>query len=245
MVERGKFANKYYLRRKNDNGAYYDIKSIDEYSAEFKVEEQPSKRYFKGRKLKEVIMSAPVVKRAGQEEVEKEMHNRQVFVDFLQGLLNLNPMERWTPQQALRHPFIMGDKHPTSRIPPASSAPSVPGNHRSQYGSIGGNRSDDPARHFPMTRGNSDQLSHKMTAHPMQIAYRRTSGSFGPSASSSLGAVNSASMSSLYQMMSPGERGEIRQNSLEYLNEAAWSRRRISQQNLDSTKPEEKPSDLI
>lgn len=34
------------------------------------------------------------------------MQNRRSFIDFLSGMLRLNPLERWTPQQALQHPFI-------------------------------------------------------------------------------------------------------------------------------------------
>lgn len=36
--------------------------------------------------------------------------NRTAFIDFCQGLLNLDPMQRWTPQQARMHPFITGEK---------------------------------------------------------------------------------------------------------------------------------------
>ena len=36
--------------------------------------------------------------------------NRAAFIDFCQGLLNLDPMQRWTPQQARLHPFITGEK---------------------------------------------------------------------------------------------------------------------------------------
>jgi dual specificity protein kinase YAK1 len=39
-----------------------------------------------------------------------ELNNRASFVDFCQGLLNLNPVTRWTPQQARLHPFITGEK---------------------------------------------------------------------------------------------------------------------------------------
>jgi serine/threonine protein kinase len=39
-----------------------------------------------------------------------EMANRRAFVDFVQGLLNLDPLLRWTPQQAAKHPFITGEK---------------------------------------------------------------------------------------------------------------------------------------
>lgn len=38
------------------------------------------------------------------------MNNRLSFIDFVQGLLNMNPIERWSPQQARLHPFITGEK---------------------------------------------------------------------------------------------------------------------------------------
>lgn len=35
-----------------------------------------------------------------------EMEARLCILDFLYGVLELNPLKRWTPQQALQHPFI-------------------------------------------------------------------------------------------------------------------------------------------
>jgi dual specificity protein kinase YAK1 len=36
------------------------------------------------------------------------LHERQAFVHFLSGLLQINPDDRWSPDHALRHPFITG-----------------------------------------------------------------------------------------------------------------------------------------
>ncbi|KAJ3098189.1 dual specificity protein kinase yak1 [Physocladia obscura] len=36
--------------------------------------------------------------------------NRRCLLDFLSGLLKLNPFERWSPQQAKMHPFVTGDE---------------------------------------------------------------------------------------------------------------------------------------
>src|SRR4051812_24864170 len=52
------------------------------------------------------------------DELSVEMQNRRAFVDFLQGLLNLNPIERWSPQQAKLHPFITGEKFTEAFKPP-------------------------------------------------------------------------------------------------------------------------------
>jgi dual specificity protein kinase YAK1 len=49
---------------------------------------------------------------------ETEMANRNAFIDFAQGLLNLNPLERWTPSQAKLHPFITQQKYTGPFVPP-------------------------------------------------------------------------------------------------------------------------------
>jgi dual specificity protein kinase YAK1 len=46
------------------------------------------------------------------------MTNRAAFIDFAQGLLNLNPLERWTPAQAKLHPFITQAKYTGPFVPP-------------------------------------------------------------------------------------------------------------------------------
>jgi dual specificity protein kinase YAK1 len=46
------------------------------------------------------------------------MANRAAFIDFAQGLLNLNPLERWTPAQAKMHPFITQAKYTGPFVPP-------------------------------------------------------------------------------------------------------------------------------
>ena len=48
------------------------------------------------------------------------MNNRIAFIDFVRGLLTINPLERWSPQQAKLHPFITQQKFDPSRpfVPP-------------------------------------------------------------------------------------------------------------------------------
>ncbi|KAJ3275012.1 dual specificity protein kinase yak1 [Terramyces sp. JEL0728] len=75
--------------------------------AEQSSKEQPSKRYFNGNTLSEIINTYPIMRKGlSSKEIETEMQNRRSFIDFISGLLRLNPLERWTPQQALQHPFI-------------------------------------------------------------------------------------------------------------------------------------------
>ena len=46
------------------------------------------------------------------------MNNRLAFIDFVRGLLNINPLERWSPQQAKLHPFITQSKYTGPFVPP-------------------------------------------------------------------------------------------------------------------------------
>lgn len=46
-----------------------------------------------------------------------EKQNRIAFIDFVKGLLNLNPVERWSPQQARMHPFILGEPLREAYVP--------------------------------------------------------------------------------------------------------------------------------
>ena len=46
------------------------------------------------------------------------MNNRIAFIDFVRGLLSINPLERWSPQQAKLHPFITQQKFTQPFVPP-------------------------------------------------------------------------------------------------------------------------------
>lgn len=46
------------------------------------------------------------------------MNNRIAFIDFVRGLLTINPLERWSPQQAKMHPFITQQKYTGPFVPP-------------------------------------------------------------------------------------------------------------------------------
>ncbi|PAV18773.1 kinase [Pyrrhoderma noxium] len=103
----------------------YKLKSIEQYSRERNTQEQPGKQYFKATTLPDIINSAPMPSfksssKSGH-EVEKELMNRAAFIDFCQGLLNLDPLQRWTPQQARMHPFITGEKYTKPFVPPSHS----------------------------------------------------------------------------------------------------------------------------
>ncbi|KAF8549231.1 kinase-like protein [Imleria badia] len=123
----------------------YRLKTLEQYSREHNANEQPGKQYFKATTLPEIINTAPMptfksTTRQGH-EMEKELNNRASFIDFCQGLLNLNPIERWSPQQARMHPFITGEKftkpfQPNGHTPQISSSSGSPVDPKRPYGGL-------------------------------------------------------------------------------------------------------------
>ncbi|KAJ3102616.1 dual specificity protein kinase yak1 [Phlyctochytrium planicorne] len=142
MCEKGKSAHQFF-EKYGDGKGQWRLKTMEQYMKETGTVEQPSKRYFNGTTLQEIVNSYPVMRKGlSSKDVEKgivyvlihatnnrplEMQNRQALVDFLSGLLQLNPLERWSPQQAKMHPFLTGEKFTGPFAPPqrASKSPAV------------------------------------------------------------------------------------------------------------------------
>ena len=124
MLERGRQTHEFFNVHTDPFGrSIFQLKSMEQFSREHRVQEQPSKQYFPGTTLPEVIRLTPISRRSGRSaDTDKEMANRAAFTDFVAGLLNMNPLERWTPQQAKQHPFITGEPYTQPWQPSDASA---------------------------------------------------------------------------------------------------------------------------
>lgn len=120
MIEMGKQAGDFFEKRQDEFGRRtYHLKSMEQYARERGTKEQPSKKYFQANTLPEIIKSYPMPrKNMKQSEIDREMNNRIAFIDFVRGLLTINPLERWSPQQAKLHPFITQQKFTGPFVPP-------------------------------------------------------------------------------------------------------------------------------
>ncbi|KAI9224806.1 kinase-like domain-containing protein, partial [Blastocladiella britannica] len=126
MIEVGKNAKSYFVKTSGEpalstaspsrggtrtttaSSAVYKFKSREQYSREHNTNEQPSKRYFAGTSLREVVMQYPMSRKLVGAELDEQIRQRECLVDFLRGTLHFNPIERWSAQQARMHPFITG-----------------------------------------------------------------------------------------------------------------------------------------
>ena len=136
MLEMGKQSGEFFEKTTDEYGRRtYRLKGMDQYSREHNVKEQPSKKYFQATTLPDIIKTYSMPrKNMKQAEIDRgelttgplkqrvltktEMNNRIAFIDFVRGLLNINPLERWSPQQAKNHPFITQQKFTQPFVPP-------------------------------------------------------------------------------------------------------------------------------
>ena len=161
MVQNGKQAAQFFEPRYDVYGqpAGFGIKPMERYAAERGVTEQPSKKYFAHTALPDIIRTYPSARKTQKPaDLEKgpwatrrriadlrtEAHSRLAFIDFVSGLLNLNPVERWTPQQARLHPFITGEPFGRPFAPPSQASLVAAAAHRSGNSSPGGSVPPSP-----------------------------------------------------------------------------------------------------
>ncbi|KAF7724944.1 dual specificity protein kinase yak1 [Apophysomyces ossiformis] len=112
MLERGKSTRYFYNVESNGDRVSYKLKSREQYGQEQGKTELPGKRYFAYTELSELILKYnPGTKTKvpkDEQEQQRDMQTRHALIDFLKGLLELNPLKRWTPQEARYHPFVTG-----------------------------------------------------------------------------------------------------------------------------------------
>ena len=89
----------------------YRLKTLDEYERDSKKRAAVGKKYFKHTSLRDIIAhggrtSSSKTKDAGMASADTTERDRAALLDLLEGCLRADPTERWTPDQAIAHPFI-------------------------------------------------------------------------------------------------------------------------------------------
>ncbi|KAI0218559.1 dual specificity protein kinase yak1 [Massospora cicadina] len=108
MVDFGKRGTDYFTKGLLANGTrYYEFKPPEAYASEGGTCGGPPSGY-------------PTFQLRTPRETQREWEFRAAFSDFILGLLNLNPLERWSPHQARMHPFITGEPFRGAFKPPTA-----------------------------------------------------------------------------------------------------------------------------
>lgn len=133
MLDNGSTAPDFFNKLEDlDGRRTWVMKTREQYSRDHGKAEMPGKKYFNETKLPPLILNYNQA-RHGLDELEKERgrcliaticvirainflcrcsierQSRHALIDFIQGLLNQDPIRRWTPHQIRNHPFLTGN----------------------------------------------------------------------------------------------------------------------------------------
>jgi dual specificity protein kinase YAK1 len=177
------------------------------------------------------------------------MNNRVAFIDFVRGLLTINPLERWSPQQAKLHPFITQQKFTGPFVPPMNLKSSslnrspAPGTQQQQQAEALSKQRAQAAQaqassaaqgaYATMTAGQYPPPNH---GHPAQQPPIYANNMYSPGAAHSgapppyaaqSGAYGQMVMSQAPAQMPPGNYAAVGQNNM-YSQQTARNRARAS-----------------
>jgi serine/threonine protein kinase len=113
FVRRCRLTGKFYNEtRSGDDIRVFHLKSVEQYEQENNVSLAEWKRYFKEKTLRDIIMACSY---QSQMRSIQEAELRESFIDLLGGMLTIDPIDRWTPAEALLHPFITSGPLPNGQ----------------------------------------------------------------------------------------------------------------------------------
>ena len=106
--------------------SHFRFKTEAEYCRELSCPPCRNKQYFKHTELPDLIAHHPRLKPLESEaEKVEDRERRGSMLHCLQGLLLIDPSQRWTPRQALRHPFVTGEPFQTELSLPFDAEPNA------------------------------------------------------------------------------------------------------------------------
>ncbi|CAL0330836.1 unnamed protein product [Lupinus luteus] len=110
----------------SENGrSVYQALTEEEYEVRDLKKPSIGKEYFNHMNLEAIVTNYPYKKNLPKEDIVKESQIRLALIDFLKGLVELDPAKRWSPFQASKHPFVTGEPF-TQPYKPPPKTPRMP-----------------------------------------------------------------------------------------------------------------------
>lgn len=147
------------LKKHSTNHSHnFRLKSAEEYASANNQQVPTFRKYLRYDKLDDIVMKCPLPSgtsgHMSSEQKKKEHYRRKCFLDFLKGLLHLNPFDRLTARQAMEHPFVAKyfnkkSKIGTVRVKVSSTLSSPSHNRTSRSGNVAPDSSSKNANKTP------------------------------------------------------------------------------------------------
>ncbi|KAJ6254449.1 homeodomain interacting protein kinase [Anaeramoeba flamelloides] len=98
----------------------YQLKSIEEFYKENQIRPEKNRKCFTYTNLKDLILNCQVSKVENNEQKRQSVVRKLILIDLLEGLLEIDPEIRWTPKEAIQHPFFTGETFTGKFVPKRS-----------------------------------------------------------------------------------------------------------------------------
>ncbi|CAA7406456.1 unnamed protein product [Spirodela intermedia] len=154
----------------------YRLLSDEEYESREMKKPVIGKKYFGNLvTLEEIIRGYPYRRNISEKEMAEESVSRSALIDFIKGLIEFDPVKRWSPLQASKHPFVTGEPF-TCPYKPLQETPHIPVIHTATV-------EHDPGRGHWLAAGLSPQVSNfsqgtRQSSPHFQMAYSSRGGSY-------------------------------------------------------------------
>lgn len=155
MIEQGRHSHKYFTPVYDHTGNYYyRFKEKEEFEREQNVMLPDLGFYEELTCLDDLVRF--------QNTKNDKAETKECFVDFLKGVLHLDPRQRWTPNMSRQHPFISRKKYEGPFIPLREESP--------MYTTVSGDGGDENSDSSSISRRNkSDEMYDKLGSCPSQL----------------------------------------------------------------------------
>lgn len=118
MIEQGRHSHKYFAPVYDEQGNYsYRFKEKQEFEMEQGV-------YLPELGFQEELTCLDDLV-GFQNSKNDKLETKQCFVDFIKGILMLDPRQRWTPSMSTQHPFISRKKYEGPFLPKREPSPMI------------------------------------------------------------------------------------------------------------------------
>ncbi|KAJ3431783.1 homeodomain interacting protein kinase isoform a [Anaeramoeba flamelloides] len=113
LLSKSRLANTYFNYQNNE----YQLKPREQYLKENQLRQQKNRKNFSFTNIKDLILNSKVNKDATIEIKRQNLIRKLILIDLLEGLLEIDPEVRWTPKEAIQHPFFTGQPFKGKFVP--------------------------------------------------------------------------------------------------------------------------------
>lgn len=167
MLQHGKKTSKFYhvSRPHGNQPPSYVLKTPEEWGRMTNTAPIKMKKYHKASNLYDLVIKFRIDKRLTGDARMREYQKRSTFIEFLRGVLALDPLKRWTPWEAIHTPSSRGSWTRSSSPLPSQPEPGSPGRPKRHHKY----NPNSPHKRHPERKASDPNSSYSVSKQMQQV----------------------------------------------------------------------------